>query len=395
MSRGLPFGVCCIELRGAAPEAGLNALAKGEVRFWNIVREDPLRYRICIAPGDRHRAQMLALEAYCETELLYEHSIREKGKELLRRPVLVFGLLSVLFMSFFLQSFVWVIEVRGTESLHPKQILRALEEQGIRFGTRAAPIDSQETKLQMLSALPRIEWLAVNRRGGKLTVTVLEREEIPAEKDGRPGNIVAVRDGIIEDFSISEGMRLVQRGEAVEQGQLLVSGLEDYGLYLRGVQAKGEIYGRTWHTSTVVIPKETYEKVYEEASWKGISLVLGRKRINLCGSSGILPTSCDKMVSTKTLTILGYTFPLRLELETYRKYSIRAGQRSAEESEDLLQAAWERNVQSSMIAGSIREQKSEFLETESLYVLHGRGVCRELIGRFQALEEIYKGEAHE
>ena len=52
-------------------------------------------------------------------------------------------------------------------------------------------------------------------------------------------------DGVLTEVSVTEGMRLCAVGDTVRQGQLLVSGYEDYGLFIRPVCASAEIYART------------------------------------------------------------------------------------------------------------------------------------------------------
>ena len=382
-------------LTGAAPQEVLNFLTRANIMFWEIQREDELNYQISVLPKDKDRVPGLALRAYCGAELLYEHSISKVWDKIKKRPVLLFGLLLALAASFFLQSFVWVIEVRGTDRLHEKQILRALAEEGLGFGTWAASIDSQETKLKMLSRLPEVSWLAVNRRGGKLTVLLTEKEEASSQEANSPGNLVALREGVITDYTVLEGMRLCGRGDTVTEGQVLVSGLEDFGLYLKAVHAQGEIYAQTWHSGSIVSPAVRSYKEYTGQEWTQISLLVGNKRINLCGNSGISDMTCDKMISVKELSIPGYAFPLILEWITYREYRLVERPLDGQMAEKELAAAWESMVQEEMIAGRIVSTETSFLQSEELYVLHAESTCNEMIAKWMPLQQIYEGEQNE
>ncbi len=385
-------GEARFRLTGAAPQEVLNLLTGANIMFWDIRREDELNYQISVLPKDKGQIEGLALRAYCGAELLCERSISKVWNKIKKRPVLFIGLLLTLGLSFFLQSFVWVIEVKGTNRLHEKEILRALQEEGIGFGTWGASIDSQETKLNMLSRLPELSWLAVNRRGGKLTVLLSEKEVIPSPQENSPGNLVALREGVITDYTVLEGMRLCERGEAVKEGQLLVSGLEDYGLYLKAVRAQGEIYAQTWHTGSIVSPAVECYKEYTGRKWTQICLLVGNKRINLCGNSGISDTTCDKMVTVKEAAIPGYTFPLTVEWVTYWEYELVEVPIDAQTAEEKLTAAWENNLQGKMVAGEIVSTQRSFLRSGELYVFYGESTCTEMIAKWMPFQQIYEGE---
>ena len=154
----------------------------------------------------------------------------------------------------------------------------------------------------MLLRMPELAWLAVNRSGGRVQVLVTERQQPPDTRAPYAvANVVAARDGVLTEVSVTEGMRLCAVGDTVRQGQLLVSGYEDYGLFIRPVCASAEIYARTWHTGTVVTPAERLEKRYTGREWKQVTLIVGKKRIKLWGNSSISQQDCDKMIVEKAV----------------------------------------------------------------------------------------------
>lgn len=134
--------------------------------------------------------------------------------------------------------------------------MQALEELGIAPGTLGPSIDSPETRNRMLLRMPELAWLGREPlRAGGCRCCVTERQQPPDTRAPYAvANVVAARDGVLTEVSVTEGMRLCAVGDTVRQGQLLVSGYEDYGLFIRPVCASAEIYARTWHTGTVVTP---------------------------------------------------------------------------------------------------------------------------------------------
>ena len=348
-------------LTGAAPEQCLNALAAARLEFWDIEREDALHLSLCVPAREAERLQGLALRCLCTAEVTERSGLRAQFGGLLRRPVLLLGLLAAAAATFVLQEFVWTIEVEGNDRLPAGQIVQALEELGIAPGTWGPSIDSPETRNRMLLRMPELAWLAV-------------------------ANVVAARDGVLTEVSVTEGMRLCAVGDTVRQGQLLVSGYEDYGLFIRPVCASAEIYARTWHTGTVVTPAERLEKRYTGREWKQVTLIVGKKRIKLWGNSSISKQDCDKMIVEKAVRTSGYAYPLRLETAILREYVLEPAPAPQVQTEKLLQEAWRRAVQAQMLAGRIDATQESLLMQGGLCILQAQSDCTELISRTLPLE---------
>lgn len=383
-------------ISGAYVERCFNLFAEEGIVFWDLCRKDELRIELSMLSKEKNRLEALAVRSFCTVEILRERGFLQTLRPLRARPILAFGAAAVIGLTFFLQSFVWVISVEGAETVHEETVLRQLEELGIHFGTWAPSVDSRMTRVQMLNRVPELSWLAVNRTGGKLTILVTERSVASSEKPPyAAGSIVALRDGVITDYRVLEGMRLCKRGDAVKEGQILVSGYEDYGLYLRAVCADAEIYAQTWHNGTVVMPAQRTEKSYTGREWTQISLIVGRKRINLCGNSGIYIGSCDKMIDIKKITLAGYTFPVTVETVTYREYEEKEVTIDADAAHNALSEAWQRQTRAAMVAGTIEQTEESFLESGGLYVLQVKSTCNEMIARLVPIEEPYKGESNE
>lgn len=398
MNRILRFlrGELRLRLTGASPEDCLNRFAREGVEFWGIRRIDALHMELSVLKKDKKAALRLAERSFCTAEILSEHGLIALLSPLRKRPILAIGMPLAVTLSFFLQSFVWTIEVEGAEQVHEQQILHELEKLGIDFGAYAPDIDSQKTKMQMLNAIPELSWLAVNRTGGKLTVLVTERDFAQTNKPPYPaGSLVAATDGIITDYTILEGMRLCSRGDTVKQGQVLVSGYEDYGLCLRAVCADGEIYAQTWHQGTLVMPETVNVKHYTGRQWTQITLCIGRKRINLYGNSRISTDTCDKMVNRKEIKLSGYALPLTLETATYREYELTAVQTDERSAQEQLTKRWEQLTKEAMVAGKIEETETALLRSGGLYILRADSTCTEMIARLIPIYEPYKGESYE
>ena len=109
-------------------------------------------------------------------------------------------------------------------------------------------------------------------------------------------------------------------------------------------------------------------KVYTGQVIRRYSLIVGRKRINLSGNSGISDATCDKMTETKTLSLPGgYSLPVKLEIETLRPYRTVEVQVSQTLAEDALCSYARQAALSEMIAGEILGQTPALREESGLY----------------------------
>lgn len=387
-------GYVHLRITGAAPERCINLLSARNLRFWGLCREDALHYTLYIYRKDLASVRQCAMRCLADVRVLCLYGLRQRFGGLRKRPVLTGGLLIAVIATFLLQQFVWAVDVQGMKQLQAEEILRGLEEEGIRFGVWSADIDSQLTKHRMLNRLPQLSWLAVNRSGGILHVLVTERRiPKPEQPAYKVANVVAARDGVLTEISVLEGMKLCSAGQTVTAGQLLVSGYEDYGLCVRAVCANAEIYARTWHSGTVVTPDQAFVKCYTGREWTQRTLIIGRKRINLSGNSGIPLDDCDKMISEKRLPLPGgYELPVCLETATYREYRLTAHKADASEAEARLRQAWRRRIKQEITAGEIQTTSDSVLHTGGLYILHAESACNEMIARLVPAEELYKGE---
>lgn len=398
MNRAVVFllGACRVELCSAEPQRCVNAMAAAGVPFWELCCKDELHWRLSIPCYAEKKLGALAQRCNCSVTVLRRWGAPLLAQRLRKRPCfLIFFLLSVAAV-FYLQRFVWAIEVEGNEQLPTQYILQALEEEDVHIGSRSDTIDAKLLRMRMVNRIPELSWLTVNRSGGVLQVLLTERMERSSEVPPyRLGHIVAARDGVITDYAILEGMTLCTRGQTVKAGQVLVSGNEDYGLFLRSVCAEGEVFANTWHTGTVAMPAFRQEKRETGRVWERLSLRIGRKRIFLSGNSSNLPTSCDKITVVKEAALPGYSFPLALEREIWREYETVPVEIPEQEAQALLEAAWQRQVQSAMVAGKILQTAYHFRRSGQFYLLQADSTCNEMIGRLLPLEAEPGGETNE
>jgi similar to stage IV sporulation protein len=203
-----------------------------------------------------------------------------------------------------------------------EEILRALEECGVTYGTFGLGIDSGMLRNRMLLKVPQLSYVAVNVSGCRAYVQVRERV-MPPEliRDKDPANVVARRAGLVLNVRALDGVASVLPGTSVTEGQLLISGVEDLEtLGARVLASLGSVQARTWYELSTEVPLTAQEKQYTGKEKCGISLIVGKQRLKFFSNSSIEGAKYDKITNNYSGSVLGIPLPVRLGVESWRFY---------------------------------------------------------------------------
>ena len=387
-------GMVEVELTSADPEGTLASAAENHIAVFSVTRVEPLVLRFRV-----FRRDVRALKKLCEKrgdrlDLVRTLGIYWTAKRLFTRPLLMLSLCLVFFLTLYLPTRVLFVRVEGNSTLPDRQILEEAEALGIGFGASRRGVRSERIKNALLGAIPELQWAGVNTRGCTAVISVRERtaEETEQNRKNRVGSIVAARDGVIVSCTALEGTPKCVPGQAVRQGQVLISGYTDCGICIRAAWAKGEVYARTRREITVVAPSEWAERMEQTGSAVRYSLILGKKRINLWKGSGIWDGSCGRIETEYPLVLPGgFQLPAALAVEKLTFWETVPGAPEEGTVQEELKAFVGAYLASQMVAGKILGGSESVFSRAGGYVLTGQYDCLEMIGRERA-EEI--GENH-
>lgn len=305
----------------------------------------------------------------------------------LHRPVLIFGIFILLFLTWFIPGRVLFVRIEGNMEIPAASILEAAEESGIYFGASRRMIRSEQVKNHLLNRLPQLEWVGVNTQGCVAVISVSPKTESNTPNAERISSIVAQRDGVITNCTVTAGTALCVPGQAVKKGDVLVSAYTDTGLQIRAQHAKGEIFAATKRQLTVIEPLDYTQKGEISHTTKNFSLLLGKKRINFFKDSGISPSGCDKMYAEYYMVLPGgYQLPLALAVEDTVYYEAAQAQTASSSAKEIAKAFANDYLLSQMISGKMLHTRYTEEVTAKAYILHTEAACLEMIGR-QRIEE--------
>ncbi len=313
-------GSARVELRGAEPERLLERCRREGLSLRQVESLDACTLRAVLGQENLPVLEQIAQGCGFSLRLLRLSGGKQTGRLLRRRRVLLLGLLLAGMLLGASQLFLWQVKVLGCERLSQGQVLRALAECGVESGAFAPGIRQEEVRSRMLSLLPELEWMTVNVSGSRAAVLVRERREMPGMREERPANIVAARSGLIRSVTVLEGQTLVGPGDAVLEGEILVSGtMESLTQPPRQLRAMAEIRAETWRELIAVCPLEMLQIRETGAVSRGFALVLGKNLLNLGKNPVKGLDECVTIVHEYTVGAEGlFSLPLRLRMEERR-----------------------------------------------------------------------------
>ena len=382
-------GTLLVEVQGPGPERFLNLCASRGVHFADPerVEEQLLRLRMSRSGYRRMAAEedgFLLRPVRGGGIPQHLHRLRGRYVLLLMSALCLVGLYS-------LSSRVWRIEVSGNETVPTEQILLLLEQLGLSPGVKAAEVDSYALRNSALLRMEELIWLSVNVQGCRAEVQVRERTPAPPIRDLSQGcDIVADQAGLITSVRVYSGSGLVQPGQTVDAGDVLISGqLSSLLDQTRTVHALGEIQARTWYTLKAQIPLEYQEKSYTGEKTVRNSLLLGRQKINLYFGSGIPYDYCDKITEESSGELFGLmVIPLKIIRETYLEYVPVQVELPRAEAEEILSRSLYQQLYEQVDAEAVQASDIAFREEDGLLVATLYAECLEQIGQERGLQDV-------
>ena len=181
-----------------------------------------------------------------------------------KRRVVICGAVILFMLLWYTSTHIMGITIYGNKLLNTDEVLSALENCGIKLGTKTSEIVPDSIRNRMMAELDELAWIGINANGSRVYIEVVERiqKDEGIEKDGVACNLVASKDGEIESITVREGQTLVNVGSGIRKGDVLVSGIVDNNINGFGyVKARGEVYAKTRYTKTRSYPLEYSEEV--------------------------------------------------------------------------------------------------------------------------------------
>lgn len=382
-------GIIKISVEGFFVERFINLCLYEKVEIWDIERVNDGVIYVKIYPYSYEKVNDIATKTKCKLEIIEKNGVPFVIKRYRHRKIFAILTAAVVTAITITNLFVWQVDIIGEFSIPIEEIKELLNEENIKVGVLKKDIDIDACKLNISLKRDDIAWLGISIKGTKVTVEIVEKTLAEEDKyQGTVGNIISDKEGIVEKIYVAEGTAMVKKGEIVDKGSLLISGLVNSELSeSRYVRASGEVTLRTTYIEKTKIPfekdlvtKTGQVKKYYKLKINNYVINLGNKVTNF--------EKYDTISQEKVFSLFGkIKTPLSLVEETFEEIKVERLKYTMKQAEDLaiisnnekLKEIIPKEAERVNYFNKVR-QNDEYLEVETVVQ------CIETAGTYEKIE---------
>lgn len=274
-------GAVRIRMEGQYPERFINCCIAGHIYLWDVKKFDGCVYA-WIALPDFFRIRPAARKSGVRVTVERRYGFPFLFRQWKKRKVLLAGACGFFAALYWLSGFVWFLEIKGAPAVLAEHVERVAEEKGLYVGARLESVSGRAVEKQLLMELPGIAWVGVSFTGTKAVVEIVEKVA-PPTKASAAGNLVAAKAGVITECISILGEKVVQVGDVVREGDLLIRAVPVRlsGDREQGTQADGIVKAKISYESLGEAPLRraiytpTKERAYAvRVNWDGEAAIL-------------------------------------------------------------------------------------------------------------------------
>lgn len=171
----------------------------------------------------------------------------------------VIGVFFFIVIPVLLAQFIWSIQIDSDSPESNIMLTEQLKEMGIKTRMIASKLpEEQEIRQNILLEHKEYSWVHFSKSGSTFTVSpMLAPPQTEKElKDAPAVNLIAKRSGVITDFTLTKGVRAVEKNIAVKKGDVLVNGFVTQGNKRIITSAEGKVYANYWIELSFELPTQ-------------------------------------------------------------------------------------------------------------------------------------------
>lgn len=240
------FGYLLVSISGKDRVRFLNACASQGIPQWSV-RTRSKSILLCTSIAGFKAMRRPARQQRCEVRVLERRGLPFVVQRMQRRATFSFGALSFVVLLWLLSSFVWFIEIEGSEKVASADIGAYMRTQGLYVGAWRASPDLDDVASAILREYPELVWAGISIEGSRVHVKLVDKVTVTPQLR-MPGDIVAAKAGLLIKIIATSGQAVAMSGQTVSLGQILIRGaVEIEEQVAQEVMAEGIVEARVWY----------------------------------------------------------------------------------------------------------------------------------------------------
>lgn len=306
-------GYVIIKITGEYGERLLNQAALKNLYLWDIKRENRNELTAKVNVRDFFRLARLARKTRCRIYVLQRVGFFFVISKLKKRKTFLLGALLFIVAVYLMSSFIWNIQIKCSDNDLSTSVMEDLRRWGLKEGIFKYGLDKEYYINRLLTEYKNVAWAEIEIKGSKLIVELVKKQLPPELEENTPCDIIASKDGIIEEIIPFRGEALVKPGQTVSKGDTLITGKiilgqdqpdknkeEESNTLL--VHAQGIVKAKVWYQKAVKVPLVITKKTPTGKSKKSVIFQFQDHIFNL--QWGDIPYTLYDRKTLKELNIL-------------------------------------------------------------------------------------------
>ncbi|MGL4796473.1 MAG: sporulation protein YqfD, partial [Paraclostridium sp.] len=341
-----------ISIEGINIEKFLNTLIRNRVNVYDVKRISNTKMEFKVDRKDFKEFKNIYRSSKFEVKIKQKMGLPFLAKRIYRyKGMWICAIISlVILMSTSL--FVTDVYIQAPEGIDKAQVRKELANAGVKPGVYKKSIERKEVRDYVMSKFDDVAYVSINVKGTNIFVTVTKKDEsLKQKKETNYCNIIANKDGIIEKVIPRSGNQVVNPGDIVRKGDVLVSGANS--------KSVPEVWATTYYES-----RQTANYIEQEKEKTG-----KKKKVytfSFYDKNFILRKKIDYknyQIENKEhkISIGDYTFPLRIKVSTFHEVNIKEVKKDSEEVKQQLMEKAEKELQYTMpIDARLKDAKHQY-----------------------------------
>ena len=310
-------GYVTIRVQGLTLERFINMCMTGDIYLWDVKRIDNTTLETKISIKGFKDLRKIVRKVGCKVSIFEKHGYPFWIYRLKKRKMLLLGAFFCFLLLVFVSTFIFSVEIVGNENVEKAEIISKLNNLGFKPGANRCFVNLRKLENQLLLEIDQLAWVGVEIKGIKAKVEVAEKILPPNKIDKDiPCNVIAGKNGVIEKVITKSGHSVVEEGDIVKKGDILISGIIQSGNSML-VHSYGDVYAKTYYEA--IGEKNLTEIKEEKTGQKFVKKVLNLGNVELSFNRGKIPYEfyIVEKKSKKPLQWREIGLPVELIIEEY------------------------------------------------------------------------------
>ncbi len=301
-------GYYTLTVEGLDTESFLNYLIRNKIYVYNVDRINKTKVQFDIDSSNLKELKKIYRGNKFNIKIKKKTGIPFIAKKIYTYKGMVICALVSLIILMSTSQFVTDIYITAPEGIDKAALKKELYIQGVKPGVYKKNIDRKVVRDNIMIKFNDIAYVSINVKGTNIFVNITKKDESKnSDENSNYCNIVATKDGIIEKVIPRSGEAIVQEGDIVKKGDILINGAN--------TSAIPEVWATTFYESEQSL---NYIDIKNQKTGKKknvYTISFYEKKYKILRNIKYKDYEIEN--SIKQIKIGDYTFPIKITVSTF------------------------------------------------------------------------------